>query len=378
MSSDGADRVSFYRPVHQGTLIILMTVLIVGALAAVYSVRWIFLGTLVGVGIGTLIAPLAERFKLRFKVPRTVTSLVFLFLLYGAFLTVGYFLFSMISDQIVPAMRKLPSVFHGIQGRLADLTRAHPGLATLGIPQANFDFQKYLNGAAGAIVDGVRVGASALAGVVFIFFVALYLSIRPREYLEGLISAFPSHRRHKMRIVLGDCAQSLRHWFWAQLFAMSVVGICAAIALKIVGSPYWAFFGALTFVLELIPYFGPLTALTSVCLVTAAADPDSLLKTMTAFAVVLALEGNVIIPLIMRGSIKLPPVYLLVLITVMGEWFGIFGFLMAAPTLAVLRTAYLRAYLPLMNASRVHPAIIPRESAPLQRVPRPKRSPTQA
>ncbi len=370
--ADGPEKVSFYRPVHQGLLIVLMVV-VLGALAALYSVRLIFLGTLVGVGLGTLIAPTAQRLRARHRIPRTVTALLFLVLLYGAFATVGYFLFSMISDDIVPVMKKLPTIFHGLESRFTQVAHAHPGL---GLPSQGFDFQKYLNGAASAVVEGVRVGASALSGLVFIFFVALYLSIRPREYLDGLISAFPSHRRDGLRRVLGDCAQSLRHWFWAQLSAMSAVGLLAAVVLKIVGSPYWIFFGAVTFVLELVPYFGPLTSLSIVCLVTAAADPSALMKTFIAFSVVLALEGNVIIPLIMRGSIKLPPVHLLILIAVMGEWFGVFGFLMAAPTLAVLRAAYLRAYLPLMDEKRVHPSELAAR-APLQGVPRAKRAPTQ-
>lgn len=374
--ADGTERVSFYRPVHQGVLIVLMTVVVIGALAALYSVRWIFLATLVGVGIGTLIAPSAEKFKIRFKIPRTVTSLLTLVALYGAFAMVGYFLFMMVSDEIIPAMRKLPPFIRGFEEHLADLARIHPGLQRLGLPAQNVDVQKYLNSAAGTVVEGVRVGADAIAGAIFVFFVALYLSVKPHEYIGGLISAFPSHRREGIARVLEDCAVSLRRWFFAQLKAMATVSILAAVALKIVGSPFWIFFGAMTFILELVPYFGPLVALATVCLVTAAQDPGALLKTSIAYWIVLFLEGNVVIPVIMRSSIKLPPVHLLVLIAVMGEWFGVFGFLMAAPTLAVLRAAYLRAYLPMMDGKRVHPSEIPH--ARVHGVPRPKRSPTQA
>jgi predicted PurR-regulated permease PerM len=217
MPDAAPERVSFYRPVHQGVLVVFATVGVVGALAAIYSVHLILLGTLIGIGIGTLIAPLAEKVRARYKIPRVITAILLLFIGYGAFIAVGYFLGAMISDEIVPLMRRLPELTRGLEERFGQLAHAHPWL---GISTEKADFQKYLNGAAGAVFEGVKFGANAVAGAVFIFFVALYLAIRPREYLDGLISALPSHRREGTRQVLENCGQSLRHWFWAQLSAM--------------------------------------------------------------------------------------------------------------------------------------------------------------
>jgi predicted PurR-regulated permease PerM len=119
--------------------------------------------------------------------------------------------------------------------------------------------------------------------------------------------------------------------------------------LRLVGSPHWFFFSATTFVLELVPSFGPTAAFLTVCLVTAAGDPDGFVKTAAAFGVVLLLEGHVVMPLVMKGRVQIPPVHLLLLMTIMGEWFGVFGFLMATPTLMVLRTIYQESYLPIMD-----------------------------
>lgn len=335
------------KPIHQALAVISITLAMLAAAAAFFTVRLIVLAIFLGIGIGVLVAPIGAFFKDRYKIPKVVTHLLILILGFGGLLLVGYLIGQMISDQIVPVVHKLPSLFNRLEARFGAMAGK------------NFDLEKYFGGAAQAIVAGLRVGASAMGGLVFIFFVAFYISMKPESYLDGFLTAFPAHLRDKSRIVLVDSAQSLRRWFLAQLTAMVLVGVLASALLAIVGSHYWMFFGVITAVLELVPYFGPITAFLIVCIITLAADPSSALKTVIAFSAVLALEGNVIVPLVMKNRIELPPVHLLIFMAVMGEWFGVIGFLMAAPTLAVVRTIYLKAYVPKMDAETRAPRDIP-------------------
>jgi predicted PurR-regulated permease PerM len=343
----------YYRPVHQALLVVGVTVFLIAMIAALYAVRMIALASLIGVGVGALIAPVGRSFQRRYRIPRPVTSFFLLIGGLGAFLLVGYFMVNMISDQIVPVVQKMPDLLHKMSGKFSEFSGQHPWFTKSG---KNVDPGKYFSGIGAAVFSGVRLGAGLVTGLVFMFFVALYLSIKTEAYLDGFVSAFPAHMRVKTRSVMVDSAHSLRGWFGAQLTAMSIVAVIAAVVLKTVGSPYWLFFGATTFVLELIPYIGPITAFVTVCAITAASDPSSFVKTALAFLIVLALEGHVVVPLVMKGKVNLPPVHLLILMAIMGEWFGVFGFLMTAPLLAVLRTVYLSAYVPRMNRQTVPPS----------------------
>jgi predicted PurR-regulated permease PerM len=334
---------SYSKPIHQAIAVLFIILALLTAMAAIYSVRFIVLATLIGLGIGTLLSPISEALKKRYKIPRALTSLLLLIAGFGTFFLVGYLIIDIISEQIIPVIHNIPAIVQRLEGKFNHFSGQ------------NFDPAKYFGGAANAVFNGVKVGATAIGGMSLIFFLALYFSIQSGDYFTSLISAFPAHLRPKTRKVLEHSALSLRGWFKAQLLAMAIVGALAALVLKIVGSPYWIFFGVIAMVLELIPYFGPITAFATICIVTLAADPGALLKTAIAFSLVLMAEGNLIIPLVMKGRIELRPVQLLILMAIMGEWFGVFGFLMAAPTLAVLRTIYIEAYVPLMDSQTIPP-----------------------
>ncbi|MGZ3699501.1 MAG: AI-2E family transporter, partial [Bdellovibrionota bacterium] len=177
----------------------------------------------------------------------------------------------------------------------------------------------------------------------------LYIASRPASYHAGFLSMFPARMRARLTEVRGESARALRGWFVSQVLAMLIVGVIASVGLKVIGSDYWFQLGSLTATLELVPFIGPAAAFFAAVLVTLASQPDKIWWVGGYFLLLLRLEGDLIIPLLMRGRIELPPVHLLTLMLVMGEGFGVLGFLVAAPLLAVLRKIYLMTYVPRMD-----------------------------
>jgi len=353
MDSTQDNRTRFYRPIHQALLILFFSILILGCLAAIFSVRWIFVSTLIGIGIGVLVTPWVEMIHLRFKIPHSITTVLSLVIGVAAMGFLLYSLIAMISTQLLPIIAKAPRYYQELRQKFAPILHSSPMLQKYA---SSMDVGKSVENAANTVFAGISLGMSSVAGFVFIFFLALYTALSPASYLDGLVSVFPSHMRAVARYNCRASAEAVRRWFYAQLTAMLIVGTLAAVALRIVGSPYYLLFGLITACLEILPYFGPIAALITVGLITLASTPEAFIKTLIAFGIVLALEGNVVIPIMMKGRVKLPPVHLLILMALMGEWFGVFGFLLASPTLAVLRTLYQNIYLPQANRQRIPPS----------------------
>jgi predicted PurR-regulated permease PerM len=285
-----------------------------------------------------------------------------------------YSLVAMISTQLIPIIAKMPEYYQELRQKAAPILQASPLLQKYA---SSIDLGKNIENAANTLFAGISLGMSSAAGLVFIFFLSLYTALSPDSYLDGFVSAFPHHMRATVRRNCQASAAAVRKWFYAQLTAMLIVGSLAAIALRIVGSPFYLLFGLITACLELLPYIGPIIALVTVSLITLASTPHAFPKTLIAFLLVLTVEGNVVIPVIMKGRVKLPPVYLLILMALMGEWFGIFGFLLASPTLAVLRTLYLNIYLPKVNKQIVAASELP-DRQPESLNPNRNQSPDQA
>jgi predicted PurR-regulated permease PerM len=92
-------------------------------------------------------------------------------------------------------------------------------------------------------------------------------------------------------------------------------------------------------VLSFIPYVGSLTALVLSLGVGLVQGWPSLTLFFSAFGVVAVgqfLEGNVISPKLVGGSIGLHPVWLMFALFAFGELFGFTGLLIAVPTAAAI------------------------------------------
>lgn len=131
---------------------------------------------------------------------------------------------------------------------------------------------------------------------------------------------------------------------------MLIIGIITAIGLWIFNIEYWAIFGILTSVMGIIPYVGILIVVVAASLITLASDPGQIIWVLLVFGITQQLEGNVILPLVMKGKVKLLEVPLLIFMLIMGNLFGIIGVFIAPPLFAILRTLYIRIYLPYIEA----------------------------
>ncbi|MEW6057288.1 MAG: AI-2E family transporter [Bdellovibrionota bacterium] len=347
-------RNGFYRPVQQGLLIIFFAVVFFGLTAAVYSVRWIAMAALIGVGLGVLVAPLMRTLKEKLHIPRAIGAALFFILLVGSLSGLIYLLVRLVSEQVVPLAQQLPELLSTVKTRLASLFERYPWIQR---QVQNFSFANTFRDSAGAVFTGIQFGASAIGGFFFIVIASLYIAVNPGSYLSGFLSLFPSHMRPKTKRVLEASATTLRQWFGSQLIAMTMVGTLTSLGLWILGVDYWPLFGVLTAIVDIVPYIGPFFALIAISLVSFGTQPDQVPWIVGLFLVNQQIESQIIIPLTMKGRIELPPVQLMTTMLVFGSWFGLLGVFVAPPLFAIARTVYLMTYVPVMNRRMLPPDI---------------------
>jgi predicted PurR-regulated permease PerM len=166
---------------------------------------------------------------------------------------------------------------------------------------------------------------------------------------------------------MGACATTLRRWLSGQLLVMACTGTIVTLALKLIGIDFWLLFGLLAAALDFIPYVGPILAFGTIAIVTLGAQPDKIGWVLALFFVVQQIEGQVLMPTVMRERVKLPEVHLLVLMLLLSSFLGIAGALLAPPMLAVGRTVYLMTWVGRMNRRRVpSPDVsLPPDSSPV-------------
>jgi predicted PurR-regulated permease PerM len=185
------------------------------------------------------------------------------------------------------------------------------------------------------VMRGTATVFGGLADLVLVLFLALYFAVDPRSYRHGFLLLLPAAAREKVGNALDASGRALRNWLMGQLVSMLLVGVLTAIGLWIAGVPLAIPLGVLSAILDFVPFVGPLLAAIPGILVAFAQGPEVAAYAALVYFGVQFVEGNVIMPVVQKWAVHLPPVLGLLSIVAFGLVFGVMGVLFAVPLTVV-------------------------------------------
>jgi predicted PurR-regulated permease PerM len=116
------------------------------------------------------------------------------------------------------------------------------------------------------------------------------------------------------------------------------------LAVWLVGLPApWAL-GLIAALAEFIPYVGPILAAVPALLVALTKGQSEVIWTLAAYLLIHQVEGNLVVPLVQRRMIYIPPALMLLGIAAVGALLGIVGFIIGAPIVVALFVVVKKAY----------------------------------
>ena len=122
-----------------------------------------------------------------------------------------------------------------------------------------------------------------------------------------------------------------------QLIVAAIVGLLISVGLASLKVKYALVIGTVAAVFEFIPYFGPVIAAVPAVLFAFVQSPATALWAVVLVVVVHQVEGAVLQPQVMSGSMDLHPLTVIFSILVGGELLGIWGMFLAVPAAASLK-----------------------------------------
>lgn len=325
--------------------------------AVFYLLSSVLAPFIAGIALGYLLDPVADRLQ-RIGLSRLGASLliltIFLFLLAAVALLIA----PVLTHQLAEFIESLPGYLTTLQGLLATLSQKLTGdfakgiyeKLGLGAPDAPFDVQKYVNDIAseaarmgGAFLKSLVSGGAALVNmaslVVITPVVAFYILLDWDKLLASLDSLVPPRHRADILAIARDIDKALSGFLRGQALVCLFLGLWYSLGLSLIGLNFGFLIGVSAGVLSFIPYVGSITAFVlSIIVAVVQGWPDWRLPA-TAVAIVSAglfLDGNVLSPRLVGGSIGLHPVWLMFALLAFGSLFGFTGLLVAAPLAAAL------------------------------------------
>ena len=177
---------------------------------------------------------------------------------------------------------------------------------------------------------------AVIGGVLFVLVMAIYVAADPAMYHRGLMHLFPRPARRRAGEVLSAVAMALRKWLLAQLVAMLVIGVVTTGVLMALGVRAAVPLGILAGLLEFIPMIGPIMSAVPAVAMGFVDSPEKALWVALAYTGIQFAENHLLIPILMKEGVDLPPALTIVAIALMGLVFGFLGMLIAVPLLAAL------------------------------------------
>jgi predicted PurR-regulated permease PerM len=201
---------------------------------------------------------------------------------------------------------------------------------------------------ASALLQSATAALGGVAGVlgnfVVIVFLGLYVAVDPSTYRYGALLLFPPYKRERVGSVLDETAATLRWWVVGQLVSMAIVTALTYVALLLVGMPAALILALITGLFAFIPYIGSFVAGAIIVLFGLAQSASMAFWGLGVYLLVQLVESYVLAPIVQRWSVHISPALIIGGLTVLGGLFGIWGFILAAPLLAVLRILILRLW----------------------------------
>lgn len=282
-----------------------------------------FLLVLVGsLLVATLLQLASEPFvrwcRLREGLALAVAGIVILLVVAGSLYLFGTQLTSELQDVLSRADSATKAIADELQGsQLGRMTLSHLGGSSFSVT----DFLESL----------LKISAHLLEAAIFAVAAGVYLAAQPALYRRGTAQLFPPQRRPLVEETLDDISRALRLWLLGQAIQMCLIGVLSTVAVWLIGLPSPLALGAIAGLAEFIPYLGPVIAAIPAVLVAITSGFYPALWTIIAYVIIHQIEGNVIVPMVQRRLVFIPPAVLLLSIVAVTEIFGTIGIIFAAP-----------------------------------------------
>ncbi len=331
-----------------------------------------FLGILFGLAVSTGVDLLS-----RWRLPRGLSAALIVITFFGLLAGFGAWMAPTLHRQGIELKRQLPDAIDRVEawinarrGGVLGLVLSNasstartdsaasakpPSAAAPAQPSAAGDTARapatlrgrmgaQLNGATRYLFPFLSSTVQVVAGLLIIIFLSIYIAVDPEMYHRGIMLLFPRPQRRRAGEVLSAIAAVLKKWLVTQLVAMLTIGAVTTILLLALRVKAAFALGLLAGLFEFIPTVGPIVSALPAIAMAFLDSPEKALSVGIAYVGIQFFENHLLIPLLMKGGINLPPALTVFSQALMAMMFGFLGLMCAVPLLAATVVAVKMLY----------------------------------
>jgi predicted PurR-regulated permease PerM len=197
---------------------------------------------------------------------------------------------------------------------------------------------------AGGAFDTVFSAFSGIVGGLFgvftIVILTFYLLIESDGVLTGFLQLFPRDRRPRVAMICRQITVKVSAWLMGQLVLSGVIAVTAAIALWLMGIPYFYVLALIAGIGELIPMIGPVLSAIPAIAVAFTVSPMMGVWVAAFWILQQQFESHFLVPKVMSTQVGVSAATVIIALMIGSSLLGIVGALLAVPTAAILLVVF--------------------------------------
>jgi predicted PurR-regulated permease PerM len=292
---------------------------------------------------------------IKLKVPK-IWGIVLIFLaLIGFFTILIVAVFPFLRDQTSTLIQEFPDYFMKLVVTLDTFMRT----SVFSSYYVNFDMDEIINQipqdigetiseTLGGVATGIGKVLSTLTGlilsIVTVPFILFYLLKDGEKLPQYFMKLLPPRMRDDAAHVMKEADKQISAYIQGQILVAICIGLMVFIGFLIIGMKYALLLGVIAMITSVVPYLGPIIAITPAAVIAIVTSPFMLVKLAVVWTVVQLVEGKFISPQIMGKSLHIHPITIIFVLLTAGSLFGVPGVILGIPGYALIKVLVTHMY----------------------------------
>ena len=275
------------------------------------------------------------------KMSRFIASLLAIFVGIITILIVIVGVVPIIVEQTQNLITALPRYIEVVKGYLEEYSDNAYVQVVVEYVNNNLNVSKIsekLVSIATSVAQGVVSSISSTASVLVTMpFVLFFLLKDASHFNKFVISLLPKKLEKPVAETIDEIDDKVGSYIQGQMLVSLCIGVMLFIGYNIIGLHYAFSLATIAAFLSIVPYLGPVIAITPAMLVAASTSWIMVLKMLVVWGIVQFLEGNIISPNIMGRSMNMHPLTVIFVILIGVNIAGVVGAILGIPVYSILK-----------------------------------------
>lgn len=182
--------------------------------------------------------------------------------------------------------------------------------------------------------------ASGMLSLFIVPFISFYFLKDWTTLRRMVISLFAPQSRPLAFRITKEIGSTLCEYAVGMMKMCLIAAVCITCITSLVVPDYALVLGTMAGFLELVPFIGPLICVGTAAFVAYATHASSVWPIVIAYGIYYVLDGQVILPQIMKKTLAIHPVIIIMGVLIGGKIFGIMGLIFTVPVLCIGKVLY--------------------------------------